>query len=43
VRVAAGCKRRLQTRDDGARILAIGCASGAPYERPEDFRLEVRS
>jgi len=43
VRVAAGCKRRLQTRDDGARILAIGCGSGAPYERPEGFQLEVRS
>jgi len=43
VRVAPGCRRRLATGDDGARILAIGCASGAPYERPEDFRLEVRS
>ena len=43
VRVAPGYKRRLETGDDGARILAIGCGSGAPYERPEGFRLEVRS
>jgi mannose-6-phosphate isomerase-like protein (cupin superfamily) len=42
-RIAAGSRRRLEPGPDGVRILAIGCTPGKPYERPEDFRLAVRS
>lgn len=43
VRIAAGCRRRLEPGPDGVRILAIGCTPGKTYQRPEDFRLAVRS
>jgi mannose-6-phosphate isomerase-like protein (cupin superfamily) len=43
VRIGAGTKRRLEPGPDGVRILAIGCSPGRTYERPEDFRLAVRS
>lgn len=43
VRIGAGTKRRLVPGPDGVRILAIGCTPERPYERPEDFRLAVRS
>ena len=43
VRVDPECRRGLESGPDGARILAIGCGSGEPYERPEDFQLQVRS
>ena len=43
VRIGAGTKRRLEPGPNGVRILAIGCSPGRTYERPEDFRLAVRS
>lgn len=43
VRVDPACARSVSPGPDGVRILAVGCAAGAPYERPEHFRLEVRS
>ena len=41
VRVDPGCTRSVCPGPEGARILAIGCAPGVLYERPEDFRLAV--
>jgi mannose-6-phosphate isomerase-like protein (cupin superfamily) len=41
LKVDAGTKRKLQTGEDGVRILAIGCTPGAVYERPEGFRSSV--
>ena len=41
LKVDAASKRKLQTGQDGARILAIGCTPGATYERPEAFRSRV--
>lgn len=41
--VAPAARRNLVPGPDGVRILAIGCAGDRPYERPEDFRLEVRA
>lgn len=43
VRVDSTCTRSVRPGAQGARILAIGCAPGVPYERPEDFRLAVTS
>lgn len=43
VRIGPGCKRRLVPGPGGVRILAIGCTPGKAYDRPEDFRLAVRS
>jgi mannose-6-phosphate isomerase-like protein (cupin superfamily) len=41
LKVEAASKRKLQPRQDGVRILAIGCTPGAAYERPEAFRGQV--
>jgi uncharacterized cupin superfamily protein len=43
VRVDARARRKLYSGADGARVLAIGCAHGSGYQRPEEFRLAVRS
>lgn len=43
LKVDATSKRRLEPGQDGVRILAIGCAPGAVYERPEAFRSAVRA
>ena len=43
LRVAPASGRTLEPGPDGVRILAIGSAIDRPYERPEDFRLAVRS
>src|SRR4030088_3033833 len=43
VRIGAGTSRRLGPGRGGVRMLAIGCTPGMSYERPEDFRLTVRS
>jgi mannose-6-phosphate isomerase-like protein (cupin superfamily) len=39
VRVEPKSKRKLVPGPRGARVLAIGCASGADYRRPEAFRI----
>jgi mannose-6-phosphate isomerase-like protein (cupin superfamily) len=41
--IAPGSWRKLYPGPDGVRILAIGATPGGAYERPEDFRLAVRS
>jgi len=41
VRVDAACTRSMRPGPQGARILAVGCAPGVPYERPEGFQLAV--
>lgn len=43
VRIAPGARRKLLPGPDGVRVLAIGCAGDRPYERPQDFRLEVQA
>jgi len=43
VRVAPAARRKLVPGPEGVRILAIGCAADRPYERPEDFELQVRA
>jgi mannose-6-phosphate isomerase-like protein (cupin superfamily) len=43
VRVGPSSRRKLHPGGSGVRLLAIGCAPGGAYERPEDFRLEARS
>jgi mannose-6-phosphate isomerase-like protein (cupin superfamily) len=43
VRIAPAARRKLLPGPDGVRVLAIGCAGDRPYERPEDFRLEVQA
>ena len=43
VRIGPAATRKLVPGADGARILAIGCAADRPYQRPDDFRLEVRA
>jgi mannose-6-phosphate isomerase-like protein (cupin superfamily) len=43
LRIGAGSRRRIDAGPDGVRILAIGCPREGSYERPEDFRLAVRS
>jgi quercetin dioxygenase-like cupin family protein len=41
--VSSGSKRRLEAGPYGVRILAVGCAPGGSYERPESFRLAARA
>ena len=41
LKVDAASKRKLETREDEVRILAIGCTPDAVYERPEAFRSSV--
>jgi mannose-6-phosphate isomerase-like protein (cupin superfamily) len=41
--IAPASWRKLYPGPDGVRILAIGATPGGAYERPEDFRLAVRS
>lgn len=41
--VGANGRRTLTPGPDGVRILAIGCAPGGAYERPDDFRLSARA
>jgi mannose-6-phosphate isomerase-like protein (cupin superfamily) len=43
LRIEAESRRKLEVGPDGIRVLAIGCAPDRPYERPDDFRLAVRS
>jgi len=43
VRVEAAARRKLVPGADGVRILAIGCAPGSAYERPDAFRLAARA
>ena len=43
VRIPPTAMRKVLPGPDGVRILAIGCAGDRPYQRPEDFRLEVRA
>jgi uncharacterized cupin superfamily protein len=43
VRVQPHSSRALNPGPDGVRVLAIGCAPGSAYERPEAFRLAVSS
>jgi mannose-6-phosphate isomerase-like protein (cupin superfamily) len=38
LRVDATAKRKLVPGPDGVRVLAIGCAPGGTYDRPEAFR-----
>ena len=42
LRVDAASRRNLVAGPEGARILAIGCAAGRAYERPEAFRVAGR-
>jgi mannose-6-phosphate isomerase-like protein (cupin superfamily) len=42
LRIEAAATRKFWPGADGARILAIGCAPTGAYERPEQFRIEVR-
>jgi mannose-6-phosphate isomerase-like protein (cupin superfamily) len=37
--VAPASRRRLDPGPDGVRVLALGCAPGRAYERPQDFQL----
>lgn len=41
--VGSDTRRRIEAGEQGVRILAIGCAPGGGYERPEDFRLAARA
>jgi mannose-6-phosphate isomerase-like protein (cupin superfamily) len=41
--VGAGSRRKLLPAAQDVRILALGCTPGKSYERPEDFRLAVKS
>jgi mannose-6-phosphate isomerase-like protein (cupin superfamily) len=41
VRVDPECTRTLKPGAHGVRVLAIGCAPGSSYERPQHFRLAV--
>lgn len=43
IRVDPGAKRKLVPGADGVRVLAIGCVPGGEYERPDAFRLAVRT
>jgi mannose-6-phosphate isomerase-like protein (cupin superfamily) len=43
IRVDPACTRSVRPGPQGARILAVGCAPGVAYERPDDFRLAVSS
>jgi mannose-6-phosphate isomerase-like protein (cupin superfamily) len=41
--IGSDTRRRIEAGEQGVRILAIGCAPGGGYERPEDFRLAARA
>jgi quercetin dioxygenase-like cupin family protein len=43
LRVGPDAKRTLVPGADGVRILAIGCALGGGYARPDDFRVAIPS
>lgn len=43
VRIAPEAMRKVLPGPEGVRILAIGCSPERPYQRPDDFRLEVRA
>jgi mannose-6-phosphate isomerase-like protein (cupin superfamily) len=43
VRVEPASKRKLVPGSRGVRILAIGCAPGGGYERPDAFRVAARA
>jgi hypothetical protein len=43
LRVDPEATRKLVPGEDGVRVLAIGCAPGGEYERPEAFRLAARA
>ena len=43
LRVGPESRRKLVPGPDGVRVLAIGCAPGGAYERPNDFRLAGRA
>lgn len=43
LRVDADAKRKLVPGPSGVRVLAIGCAPGGAYERPEAFRTAARA
>ncbi|HEY7966949.1 MAG TPA: cupin domain-containing protein [Solirubrobacteraceae bacterium] len=43
LRIDPDSRRKLWPGHQGLRILAIGCAPTGAYQRPEHFRLEVRS
>lgn len=43
LRVEAGTRRKLEPGPEGIRVLAIGCAPGGTYQRPDDFRLKARA
>ena len=43
VHVEPQSKRKLVPGRDGVRILAIGCAPGGDYERPDAFRVAARA
>jgi len=42
VRIEPAAKRKLVPGPQGVRILAIGCAPGGDYERPDAFRVGAR-
>ena len=41
LRVDADARRKLVAGPDGVRVLAIGCAPGGAYERPDAFRVSA--
>ena len=41
--VEPASKRKLVAGPKGVRVLAIGCAPGSGYERPEAFRVSTRA
>jgi mannose-6-phosphate isomerase-like protein (cupin superfamily) len=43
VRVDPISRRTMRPGPQGVRVLALGCAPGEPYERPDDFKLAVSS
>ena len=43
VRVEPASKRKLVPGPQGVRVLAIGCAPGTGYERPEAFRVPAQA
>jgi mannose-6-phosphate isomerase-like protein (cupin superfamily) len=43
LRVGPNAKRTLVPGEQGVRILAIGCAPGGGYARPNDFRVAARA
>ena len=43
VRVDPAARRKVVPGPQGVRILAIGCAAGRAYERPEAFRAAART